>query len=513
MAAAALAVRGLGVRYPGATTEALRGVDLDVAPGEIHALIGQNGAGKSTLLHVLGGVVRPSRGEVFVRGLPFAPTGPADARHRGIALIHQELALAPHLDVEANVVLGIEPVRGPFLDRRRARARAQEVLAALGRADVPLGARVRDLPPPVRQLVEIARSVVLGADVLLLDEPTSSLSRQEIEPLFALLRRLRDQGKALVYISHALDECRALATRFTVLRDGEVAARGDLAATSDAQLVQAMVGRDVATMYPRGPRVPGDVVLRVDGLRLASSGSAAAAAGAEVSFTLRRGEILGIAGLVGAGRTELLRAVFGLDAARGGGVRVGALIGGATPASMWRQGVGFVSEDRKGEGLALRASLADNATWPRLDRVGWGPFVLGSRCRAAARALVQRLGIRCESVALPVRTLSGGNQQKVALGRLLFAGCDVFVLDEPTRGIDIAAKAEVYRLLDDLVTGAADPSRPPAAVLLVSSYLPELLWLCDRIAVMRRGRLGPARDASTLDEASLVAAATGSELW
>lgn len=490
-----LEVRGVGVRYPGAVSDALTGVDLSVRAGEIHALIGQNGAGKSTLLHVLGGVIAPHTGRLWVRGSVFAPRRPADARRQGIALIHQELALAPHLSVEANIVLGNEPVRGPFLDRRRARQRVQEALAELGRIDVPLAARARELSPSQRQLVEIARALAIGADVFLLDEPTSSLGRGEIEPLFALLRRLRDAGKALVYISHVIEETRAVASRFTVLRDGGVAARGVLAEVSDAEIVTAMVGRDVSKLYPRGARSPGEVVLRMQ-----------PAAG--VAFELRRGEILGVAGLVGAGRTELLRALFGLT---GGGtvVHVGGAARAPSPAWMWRHGIGFVSEDRKSEGLAVRASTADNITWPRLDLVARGPLLSPGRRNAIVGALIDHLGIGCRGPAAPVHTLSGGNQQKVALARLLFSGCDVFVLDEPTRGIDVGAKAEVYRLLDDLVTGAADPSRKPAAMLLVSSYLPELLGLCDRIAVMHRGRLGPALAASQLDEATVLRAATG----
>jgi len=494
-AAPALRVEALSVRYPGARTFALEDVDFTVAPGEVHALVGQNGAGKSTLLHVLGGVVTPVRGTVAAGGVPFRPRGPADARRAGIALIHQELALAPHLSVEANVLLGAEPARFGLLDRRRARAAARAALSTLGRADLPLGVRVGDLGPSERQLVEIARAVASGASVLLLDEPTSSLSRAEIEPLFALLRAMRDQGKALVYIGHALDEVRAIASRCTVLRDGRVAAAGDLADFSDVRLVAAMVGREVEAFYPRSARAPGEVVVEVEDLARPPL--------AGVGLTLRRGEVLGIAGLVGAGRTELLRALFGLDAVRGGRVRVGALVGPASPAARWRQGVGFVSEDRKGEGLAVRASVADNVTWPRLP--GWGPFAPRGRADRAATALIARLGIRCEGPAQPVASLSGGNQQKVALARLLHAGCDVLLLDEPTRGIDVGSKAEIYALLDELTTGR--DVRPPAAVLVVSSYLPELLAVCDKVAVMRRGRLGPAQPVAELDEAALLRAA------
>jgi ribose transport system ATP-binding protein len=326
-----------------------------------------------------------------------------------------------------------------------------------------------------------------------LDEPTSSLGRADAERLFGLVRRLRDEGQAIVYISHFLEELRSVADRFVVLRDGRVAGEGDVAATGRDAIVALMIGRRVAEMYPRSPRAAGEVLLEVDAL---GPGGA--------TFGVRRGEVLGIAGLLGAGRTELLRALFGLEPVRSGRIRLGAFVGPASPARRWREGMGLVSEDRKGEGLAGALTVADNLTLTALDRLG--PLVVPSRRDAAARRWIEELSIRCLGPAQPVSELSGGNQQKVALGRLLHHEVDVLLLDEPTRGIDVGSKEQIYALVDGLVAGR---NGPPRAVVLVSSDFAELLGVSDRIAVMCRGRLGPARPVAELDETRLVAEAAG----
>jgi ribose transport system ATP-binding protein len=498
----ALRVHGLGVHYPRAASWALDGVDLELRRGAVHALVGENGAGKSTLLHVLAGAVPASRGTLTLHGQPYAPRDPADARRRGVALIHQELALAPHLCVEANVVLGAEPTRTGLLARARARAIAREAFTLLGDTSVPLQARVRDLDPAARQLVEIARALASGAGVLLLDEPTSSLSRAQAEPLLALVRRLAAQGKALLYICHALDEVRQVASTCTVLRDGRVAACAPLAQLDDARIVAAMLGNEAIAVRQRPLRTRGAAVLHVAGLY--------APGVHDVTFTLHRGEVLGIAGLVGAGRTELLHALFGLAPVRRGKIRAGVCTERGNVGARWRAGMGFVSEDRARQGLALRAAVSDNVTWPALRSVSLGPFVSARRAARATQALVARLGIRCASPAQVTATLSGGNQQKVALARLLHAGCDVLLLDEPTRGIDVGAKAEIYRLVDELVAGAG--GRAPAAVVWVSSDPRELLAVCDRIAVIRHGRLREAQPAADLDVPRLMAMAMGAEV-
>ena len=471
-------------------TAALAGVDLRVAPGEVLAVVGENGAGKSTLMKVLAGVVRPDAGEMLLDGRPYAPRSPRDARAAGVAMIHQELALAPHLTVADNILLGMEPTRAGFLRRAASRAAAREALRQLGRDDIAPEAVVAGLSIANRQVVEIARAVAVGCRVLVLDEPTSSLTAADVRHLETLVKRLRGLGHAIVFISHVLEEVRAFADRVTVLRDGATVGGGDLATLADATIVEWMVGRPVTELYPRSPRTPGAAVLELSGVagrRLPES----------ASLVLRRGEVLGIAGLVGAGRTELLRAVFGLDPVRRGTVRVAATSGTATPTRRWSQGVGMVSEDRKREGLAVELSIADNLTLSRLAGLGPAGLVLPGRQAAAARRWIEPLQIKCRDVSQPIAALSGGNQQKVAVARLLHHDVDVLLLDEPTRGIDVGAKARIYALIDELAARGR-------AILLVSSHVPELLGVCDRVAVMCRGRLGPARPVGEIDEHTLM---------
>lgn len=486
-----------GVRRSFGATLALRGVELTVAPGEVMALVGENGAGKSTLMKVLSGAIAPDGGELRLDGEPYAPADPLDARQRGVAMIYQELALAPHLSVMENILLGIEPVRGPLVRWAELRRRAVAALAEVGLDHVAPETQVRRLAIAQQQLVEIARAVALDCRVLVLDEPTSSLTARDIEKLFALIRRLKARGIAIVYISHFLEEVRAISDRFTVLRDGETVGTGVTAGTPSDQIIALMVGRNVAELYPRSGRTPGPVVLSV--ANLAAEGKPLAA-----SLELRAGEVLGLSGLVGAGRTELMRAIFGLRRVVSGEIRVGAYAGAADPQRRWAQRVGLVSEDRKTEGLALGLSIADNLTLSRLS--GLGPFglVLPSRQQAACAPWIAKIPIKCQGPAQPIGGLSGGNQQKVAIARLLHADVDVLLLDEPTRGIDVGSKAQIYQLIDELAVRGK-------AVLMISSYIPELLGVCDRIAVMSRGRLGPARPRSEWDEHQLITAAIGQE--
>jgi ribose transport system ATP-binding protein len=485
-----------GIRRTFGATVALDGVDLAVHPGEVCALVGQNGAGKSTLMAILAGDLRPDAGTMSLDGAPYAPRNPLDARRSGVAMIHQELSLAPDLSVMENILLGAEPVRFGRLDWARMRDTARHALAQLGHDDIAPEARVETLPVAAQQLVEIARAIALGCRILVLDEPTSSLGREDARRLFVLLGRLRASGHAIVYISHFIEEVKEIADRFVVLRDGRNAGGGATADTSPDAIVVMMVGRRVDELFRRSGRRQREAILEVDGLEPGSA-----------TFTLHRGEILGIAGLVGAGRTRLLRALFGLEPVRRGRVRLGVHTGAPAPAVRWRQGMGLVSEDRKAEGLAAALSVADNLTMTRLEPFGPAGLVWPRRQRSAADRWCRDLDIRCAGAGQPVAELSGGNQQKVALARLLQHGVDVLVLDEPTRGIDVASKAQVYALLDALVADV--PDRPAKAVLVVSSDLPELLGLCDRIAVMRRGKLGPARPAAALTEHELVMEATG----
>ena len=480
-----LDVIGIVKRF-GATT-ALDGVDFSVREGEVHALVGENGAGKSTLMNVLSGATRPDAGTMRIDGRPYAPASALDARRSGITLIHQELSLAPHLTVTENILLGAEVARWGWIDHAESRQRTLALLDRLEHADLGPDARIRDLPLPAQQVVEICRALAADARIVLMDEPTSRFQREDVERLFRLVRQLAERGIAVVYISHFLEEVREIADRYTVLRDGRTVDAGVLAATTDEQIVAQMVGREMARLFPERPaRTIGDVVLSVTDL-------SAPPGLVNASFELRRGEILGIAGLVGSGRTELVRALFGLGGSTSGRIVVGGKPVDARhgkPATRLREGFGYVSEDRKGEGLALPLSVADNLTATRLAafsrRGGW--IDLDAQ-RVGARRWIDALGIRARSPDDAVRTLSGGNQQKVAIGRLLHQDAAVLLLDEPTRGIDIGSKAQVY----EIISRCADEGK---AVLVVSSYLPELFELCDRIAVMNRGRLSSARPVS-----------------
>ena len=457
-------------------TVALDGVDLELRAGEVHALIGENGAGKSTLMNVIAGSLQPDEGTMELDGRPYAPANPLDARTHGIALIHQELSLCPHLTVAENVLMGIEPSRFGVLDRDKLHTRTNEVLQTFHHADIRPERRVGDLSVAARQIVEISRALAARARIILMDEPTSSLQREDVTHLFALIRKLSAEGISVVYISHFLEEVRQIADRFTVLRDGRSVATGGIAGVSDDELIAKMVGRAQQNLFPARSNQPGETILEVKDLESLPLLKNA-------SFTLRRGEILGIAGLMGSGRTPLLRAIFGLDHIDSGSVRVNN--GGperGTPAMRLIEGLGYLSEDRKGEGLTLNQSLADNVTVTRLgscSRLGWLNL---SAQRKQTEQLVNALKIKTGGMNQPVGSLSGGNQQKVIVARLLHQDADILLLDEPTRGIDIGSKAQVY----ETIAACAAQNK---AVLIVSSYLPELFGMCDRLGVMNRGRL------------------------
>jgi ribose transport system ATP-binding protein len=492
-----LRLTGISKRY--GPTLALDGVDLVVRAGEVHAVLGENGAGKSTLMSVLAGAVHPERGELHLGGAPYAPESPLAARRRGVALIHQELSLCPHLTVAENVLLGVEESRHGWIDRARTLARANALLAELPHPDISPERRVGDLSLPARQIVEVCRALAADARVVLMDEPTSCLQGADVERLFDLVRRLASRGIAVVYISHFLEEVRRIADRYTVLRDGRSVGTGSIAETTNERLIAQMVGRPASGVFrPRAHRPGARVALSVRGLasppRLHSA-----------SFDLRFGEIVGVAGLIGSGRTELVRALFGLDRPVAGTMQIEGADAAplrATAARRVREGVGYLSEDRKGEGLALPLSVADNlcATRPMLKR-RWGLLDLTEQAQQARR-WIRTLGVRATSPQQPVRALSGGNQQKVVVGRLLHQQATILLLDEPTRGVDIGSKVDVY----DVIVREADAGR---AILLVSSYLPELFGLCDRLAVMCRGHLGEARPIGEWTPESVMAAAIG----
>ncbi len=491
-----------GIRKKFGATVALGGVDFVVRRGEIQALIGENGAGKSTLMKVLSGAIHPDEGGIWLDRKQYRPRNVLQARQKGIGMIYQELSLARHLTVGENVMLGMEPVRFGIVQRKAAFTRTTEALALLGHADIPPGKRVGTLSIAEQQIVEIARAVAIGCRVLILDEPTSSLTRQDVDRLFSLLRRLREQGTAIVYISHFIEEVTSIAETYTVLRDGQTVGSGMIEGVVIDELVRLMIGRKVDQLYPHSKRTPAEPLLELANFSAARKPKA-------VNLVLHRGEILGIAGLLGAGRTELLRSIFGLAPVAGGEIKIGVHYGPATPADRWKQGVGYLSEDRGNEGLAVSLSITENILMNmRNDTSVLGLYSPVSHHDRAAR-LIRQLGIRSTGPGQRVMFLSGGNQQKVALARLLHEDVDVLLLDEPTRGIDVASKSQIYQLLDRLATSAGENSAPAKGILLVSSYLPELMGVCDRIAVMSRGKLGEIRSTRDWTAQSLMMEAFG----
>jgi len=487
--------QGISKRF-GATV-ALEDVSLDVRPGEVLALIGENGAGKSTLMKILSGAYRPDAGHMQLADEQYAPHDPQAARAAGVAMIYQELNLAPDLSVEDNIMLGQETTRYGLVQRSQQRTRVLEALELLGHPELRLGTPVSELSVAARQLVEIARALVMDARLIVFDEPTSSLTRADVEHLFDVIRKLKASGIGIVYISHFLEEVRELCDRYTVLRDGRSVGSGDLVGTSEDEIVALMVGRNMEELFPSVAHEPGEVLLSVTELSGRQTPH-------DVSLDVRRGEILGIAGLVGAGRTELLRCLFGLDPVQSGRVRIATFEPKATPSSRIESGLGLVSEDRKGEGLAQVRSIADNLTLSRLTPYAKFGFLNLGRRREAVREWMSRLQIKARSPEQMVTELSGGNQQKVAIARVLHQNADVLLLDEPTRGIDVGTKAEIYRLMGEAAANGK-------AIVFVSSYFTELLAVCDSIAVMARGRLRTVRPADEWTEESLLQAAIGLE--
>lgn len=487
-----LSMRSIGKQF--GATRALRDVSLTVAPGQVMALIGENGAGKSTLMKILSGAIAPDQGEMTFEGRPYRPRGPLDARDHGIAMIYQELNLAPELSVEDNLMLGMERHRLGWLRRREQRALVASALDRLGHGDLDVTLPVHRLSLGMQQLIEIARALVAESKLVVLDEPTSSLTQRDVERLFDVVRKLRDQDISVIYISHFLEEISEVCDHYTVLRDGRSVGTGALADTDESTIVERMVGRSVSELFPQVPHQPAEDLLRIEQLSAARFASA-------VDLTVRRGEILGIAGLVGAGRTELLRAIMSLDPVRSGQVRISGNVIRTGIARRTAAGMGMVSEDRKNEGLAQSRSIADNLTLNRLkpySTLGW--LDLARRDRVAGQWM-NKLEVKARSPQQEVQTLSGGNQQKVAIARVLHQDADLLLLDEPTRGIDVGTKAEIYRLMGEQAAAGK-------AILFVSSYLPELMAISDRLAVMSRGEVREIRPTGEWTETEVMRLAT-----
>jgi ribose transport system ATP-binding protein len=475
----------------------LHGVGFALQPGRVYGLLGENGAGKSTLMKILAGYESPTTGEVVVDGAVRAPGGGSRAAEaQGIVLIHQEFNLADDLTIAQNIFLGHEIKRGPFLDDKAMREKTREALAKVG---LPLDpdTRVRKLIVAEKQLVEIARALARNARLLIMDEPTATLTPGETERLFALMAGLKAAGVTIIYISHKLDEVERTTDEVVVMRDGLLVAREATASVTRRQMANLMVGRELADLFP--PKLPapagGEPAIKVRGLSVPGWAE-------EVSFDVRRGEILGFAGLVGAGRTELFEGLLGLRPRSAGTVEIaGKAVQLKSPRDAARHGLTYLSEDRKGKGLHVHFSLRPNLTLMALERYA-KPWLDPAAEQAALRDAVQEFGIRTGSLEVRASSLSGGNQQKLALAKVLHPGPSVVVLDEPTRGVDVGAKREIYHLVQRLAAQGL-------AVVVISSELMELIGLCHRVAVMRAGRLQTTLQEPNLTEEELIAHATG----
>jgi ribose transport system ATP-binding protein len=476
-------------------TCALEDVDFDLRKGEVHALIGENGAGKSTLVKILSGAISPDSGSISLEGRSFAPSHPLTSRRRGIAMIYQELNLAPDLSVEENIMLGREIHRFGFLKINAMQRAVEKTLEFVHHPEIKSNVPVKKLSVGAKQIVEIARALIGEAKVLIMDEPTSSLTQEDTNRLFQIIHKLKNQGVSIIYISHFLEEVQEVADRFSVLRDGKNIHSGQMGNTSVDDLIQMMVGQKFVEMFPKVDHEIGEVVLQMKGLkgkRMAES----------VDLTLSKGEILGVAGLIGAGRTETLRTVFGLDPIEKGFLVVGkAKTDKGTPWIRIGQGMGLLSEDRQEEGLALSLSVADNLTLSHFAPYEIGGLLRLKKRRTAVQYRLKQVKIKVQDPDQPVYVLSGGNQQKVALARLLHQEADILLLDEPTRGIDVLSKSQIYEWMGRLV-------QEGKAIIFVSSYLPELLGICDKIAVFHRGMLVDLRSVTDWDTQSIMRVAT-----
>jgi ribose transport system ATP-binding protein len=486
---------GIVKTFPG--VRALDGVSFDVRAGEVHALVGENGAGKSTLMKILAGAQPADSGEIFIDGVKVAIGDPKHAEALGIGMVYQEFNLVPALDAVDNIVLGAEPRNGWFLDRAAAVALARETIDELG-IELPLGVPTERLSVAQQQLVEISKALVRKAQLIVMDEPTAALTAREIDGLFALIGRLRERGVAFVYISHRLEELPRIADRITILRDGRNIETRPLAQMPEAEMVRLMVGRSLEAHFPELPAVPADaaVVLDVTDLerRHAVNG---------VSFRVHAGEIYGLAGLVGAGRTEIVRAIAGADIADGGSVRIdGRIAAVRSPTDGIAAGIALITDDRKRQGLVLGMSVRENTTLAHLDRFVRGAFIDRAKETATTERFIRELKIRTPSTEQLVRNLSGGNQQKVVLAKWLVQEARVFLFDEPTRGIDVGSKYEIYLLMLELL-------RHGAAIVMVSSELPEVLGMSHRVGVVRDGRIVAELSRTQATPDRVIALATG----
>ncbi|HNY85007.1 MAG TPA: sugar ABC transporter ATP-binding protein [Candidatus Hydrogenedentes bacterium] len=495
MADLLLEMRGITKQFPGVL--ALDDVSLDLREGEVHCLLGENGAGKSTLMKILAGAQPADAGDILIGGRPAAVTSPARARELGVSMIYQEFNLSPFLSVAENIFLGREPRIGktPFIDGARLRRDAEEVLRHMG---VTLDVRlpVNRLSVAQMQMVEIAKAVSVNARILVMDEPSATLTDHELASLFTLIGELRGRGMGILYISHRLEEVFQIGDRATVMRDGRHVATRDVADLTREDIIRMMVGRELTEEFPKVSLPRGAERLRVEGLTREGLFH-------DVGFSLHAGEIVGLTGLVGSRRTEVVRAIFGADRLSAGRVFVdGREVAVSSPRDAIAHGVGLLTEDRKNQGLVLGMSVRENITLANLGELVRGIFVKGGEERRVAEDFVRELQIKTPSVEQAVQLLSGGTQQKVVLARWLFTNAGILMFDEPTRGVDVGAKTEIFRLMNALLERGA-------AVLMVSSELPEVLGMCDRILVMHEGRLAGELSRAEATQERIMQLATG----
>jgi ABC-type sugar transport system ATPase subunit len=489
-----LRTEGISKSFPG--VQALDNVDFEVYPGEILGFVGENGAGKSTLIKILSGVYHKDQGTIWLNGNKVAPRSPQEAQNLGISTIYQELALVPHLSVAENIYLNREPRRVPaigMVDFRTMNRQAEEILHDLG-ADVPVNKPVRELPVAAQQMVEIAQAVSQNASLILMDEPTSALSSKEVDALFELMRRLKERGVPVVFISHRLEEILQVVDRIIVMRDGRRVGTLPISEATEEKIIRMMVGRDVG-LFPKEDADIGAPVLEArnlsgDGVR-------------DVSFTVRKGEILGLAGLVGAGRTDLARLICGVDRLSSGEILVdGESVKISSPADAVKYGIGWVPEDRKQHGLILRMDVKENTTMPILQRISnMLAAVQTKKETEIAGRYVEALSIVTPSLSQAVNNLSGGNQQKVVLAKWLSSEPKALIMDEPTRGVDVGAKAEVHALMSRL-------AQQGMGILMISSEMPEIIGMSDRVIVMCQGRVTGEFDRGEMSQEEIMTCAT-----
>jgi len=475
-------------------TRALAGVDLTVYSGQVHILVGENGAGKSTLMKILTGVHHQDKGSITYQGRPFRAESPKLAQDAGIAMIYQEFNLALHLPVHTNIFLGHEIRHGYIVSQSDQIKKTQEIFKRLD-CGIDPNTPVSELGVAQRQMVEIARALSLNAKLIIMDEPTAALSEKEAAKLFDVIKSLRQDNVGIIYISHYLEEFNTIGDVYTVLRDGEFVSHGQIKEVNSDQLINMMVGRDIEEMYPKSKHPLGEVIFSVDGLS-SSNGTR------NVSLEVRSGEIAGIAGLVGAGRTEMLRALFGLDRSHVKEITIYQhKLDSPAPRTLLRHNVGLLSEDRAGEGLAQTMSLTTNITLATPRKVSHKGIMNHAKARQLSLNAMKQVNVKAESPDQQINQLSGGNQQKVAIARLLAADTEILLLDEPTPGIDVGSKSEIYRIVDRL---AAEGK----GVIMVSSYLPEIFGMCDSVYVMSRGRLSRKYPIDEIDEDKVMSLAT-----